>query len=373
MTDDSKLLTTPLHELHLAAKAKMVPFAGYSMPVQYPMGILKEHQHTREKVGLFDVSHMGQIRLTGDQAAKALEQLVPVDIVDLPLFKQRYALFTNEQGGVLDDLMVTRIEDGLFLVVNAACKQQDIAHLQTHLTDQCHIEVLENHALLALQGPLAKTVMQTLAPETTQMTFMTARYLTLAGIEVFVTRSGYTGEDGFEISVPAAHAVELAQRLLADEAVEWIGLGARDSLRMEAGLCLYGHELAPDISPVEAKLNWALSPTRRAKGSRPGGYLGVDSILQQLQEGISRQRVGIQPEGKMPVRDGAVLMDSVGEVVGVVTSGGYSPTLNKPIAIGLVSTSSAVIGTTLFALVRNKKVAVEVVALPFVRQNYYRG
>lgn len=373
MSDNDSLLTTPLNELHLAAGAKMVPFAGYSMPVQYPMGILKEHQHTRQKAGLFDVSHMGQIRLIGDQAAQALEKLVPVDIVDLPLFKQRYALFTNSEGGVLDDLMVTRIESGLFLVVNAACKQQDIAHLENHLADVCDIEVLADRALLALQGPEAKTVMAKLAPESTEMVFMTAKDLTIDGIDCFVTRSGYTGEDGFEISVAAAQASALAEKLLAEQAVEWIGLGARDSLRLEAGLCLYGHELATDISPVEAKLNWALSPARRVSGSRPGGYLGAEVIMQQLADGVSRYRVGIQPQGKMPVRDGATLVNGDEEIVGVVTSGGFSPSLNKPIAVGLVDATVSTVDTELFAKVRNKLVAVKVVALPFVKQNYYRG
>jgi len=373
MSDDANLLTTPLYELHLAAGAKMVPFAGYAMPVQYPMGILKEHLHTRKKAGLFDVSHMGQIHLKGADAAAALEQLVPVDIVDLPRMKQRYALFTHEQGGVLDDLMVTRLDTGLFLVVNAACKSQDIAHLQRHLSEQCKIEVLDDRALLALQGPEAKTVMQKLAPDVADMTFMTAKNLTLAGIDCLVTRSGYTVEDGFEISVPALKAKELAQHFLAESDVEWIGLGARDSLRLEAGLCLYGHELSPDITPVEAKLNWALSPARRANGIRAGGYLGAETIMKQFQDGVARQRVGIQPEGKMPVRAGAVLQNGSGEVVGVVTSGGFSPTLNRPIAVALVDSDAAAVATKLYASVRNKKVAVSVVALPFVKQNYYRG
>lgn len=373
MSDNDGLLTTPLNALHLAAGAKMVPFAGYLMPVQYPMGILKEHQHTRQKAGLFDVSHMGQIRLLGEQAALALEKLVPVDMVDLPLLKQRYALFTNEEGGVLDDLMVTRIENGLFLVVNAACKQQDISHLQNHLAAVCDIEVLTDRALLALQGPMAKTVMAKLAPASADMVFMTAKVLQVAGIECFVTRSGYTGEDGFEISVAADQATALAEKLLAEDDVEWIGLGARDSLRLEAGLCLYGHELAVDISPVEANLKWALSPARRASGTRPGGYLGSEVILQQLETGVSRCRVGIQPQGKMPVREGAELINASGETVGVVTSGGFSPTLNKPIAMGLVDVGVSALDTELFAKVRNKEIAVKVVTLPFVKQNYYRG
>lgn len=371
MSETSPLNTTPLNAMHLAAGAKMVPFAGYEMPVSYPMGILKEHLHTRSHAGLFDVSHMGQIKLVGEGAAEALEKLVPVDIVDLPLMKQRYALFTNEQGGVLDDLMVTRAEDHLFLVVNAGCKQQDIAHLQHHLSGVCEVQVLHDHALLALQGPSAKTVMAKLAPQAADMVFMTAQSLSVQGIDCFVTRSGYTGEDGYEISVHQDQAEALAKLLLAEDEVEWIGLGARDSLRLEAGLCLYGHELSPNITPVQANLNWALSKSRRADGVRPGGYLGADVIMAQLKQGAAMTRVGIQPEGKMPVRDGAELVDENDKTVGTVTSGGFSPSLGRPIAMGLIATEST--QTTLFAIVRNKKVPVSLVKLPFVKQNYYRG
>lgn len=367
------LLRTPLYDLHQELGAKLVEFAGYEMPVQYPLGVKKEHLHTRAAAGLFDVSHMGQVKLSGAKAAQALEKLVPVDIVDLPQMRQRYALFTNEQGGVLDDLMVTNAGDFLFLVVNAACKEQDIAHLQNHLEGECNIEVLDDRALLALQGPQAARIMTQLAPESAQMVFMTAKWLLLDGIECFVTRSGYSGEDGFEISVPAKQAEHLARVLLADDDVEMIGLGARDSLRLEAGLCLYGHELSPEITPVEASLNWALSKARRADGIRPGGYLGDKTIMQQLAQGVSRKRVGIQALGKMPVRDPAELFDADNNLIGFVSSGGFGPSVNAPIAIGFVSTELAVNGTHLFAKVRNKLVEVEVVGLPFIQANYYRG
>ena len=372
-SNDITLKKTPLHSLHQELGAKLVPFAGYAMPVQYPLGIKKEHLHTRMKAGLFDVSHMGQVLLKGKNAAAALETLVPVDIIDLPKMQQRYALFTNEQSGVMDDLMVTNAGEYLFLVVNAACKEQDIAHLQKNIADQCEIEVLEDRALLALQGPMAGAVLAKLAPESAEMVFMTAKTLVLNGVECFVTRSGYTGEDGFEISVANSEAEALARALLADDAVEMIGLGARDSLRLEAGLCLYGHELDSDISPVEASLLWALSKSRRADGIRPGGYLGAEIIMAQISQGVGRKRVGLKPLGKMPVRDGAEIVDENDDVIGLVTSGGFGVTLNCPIAMGYVPTEFAQIGTILQALVRNKKVPLEVVKLPFVKQNYYRG
>lgn len=372
-SETSSLKRTPLFNLHQELGAKIVPFAGYEMPVQYPLGIKKEHLHTREKAGLFDVSHMGQVLLKGKRAARALERLVPVDIVGLGKMRQRYALFTNEKGGVMDDLMVTNTGDHLFLVVNAACKNQDINHLQQHLSDQCQIEVLEDHALLALQGPKAAEVLAKLAPESADMVFMTAKNLKLNGVDCFVTRSGYTGEDGFEISVPNSEAEALARTLLADDDVEAIGLGARDSLRLEAGLCLYGHDLSNDISPVEASLLWALSKPRREGGGRPGGYIGAPEIMSQMTNGVTRKRVGIKALGKMPVRDGAELVDENDEVVGVVTSGGFGPSVGAPVAMGYVPTAMAQEGVQLNALVRNKKVPVEIVKLPFVKQNYFRG
>ena len=374
MSIDKKIRTTSLYQMHLDAGAKMVPFAGYEMPVSYPLGIKKEHIHTREKAGLFDVSHMGQIRLVGKNAKRALESLVPVDIIDLPLMKLRYALFTNKDGGVMDDLMVTNLGDeDLFLVVNAACKEADFEHLLNTIGVECKVEFLEDVALLALQGPKAHEVLAEITPYTSEMTFMTAKQLVINGINCFITRSGYTGEDGFEISLPAKDAEDLAKLLLSNEEVEWVGLGARDSLRLEAGLSLYGHELDNDHSPVESSLNWALSKVRRTGGERQGGYLGDDIIMSHLNDGSESKVVGLQPEGRMPVRDGALIEDDLGNEVGKVTSGGFGPSLEKPIAIARVDTHYIENQSKLFALVRGKKIAVEIVRLPFVKQNYYRG
>jgi aminomethyltransferase len=367
------LARTPLYNLHVELGARMVPFAGYEMPVQYPSGVLKEHNHTRTQAGLFDVSHMGQVRLSGPDAAAALETLVPVDIIDLPLNTQRYALFTNEQGGVLDDLMVSNGGDHLFVVVNAACKEQDVEHMRRHIGDRCRIEVLGDRALLALQGPAAVTVMGRLAPETAKMIFMQSGKVTLAGAECYISRSGYTGEDGFEISVPNDRAEEVARLLLAQPEVAPIGLGARDSLRLEAGLCLYGHDMDTNTTPVEASLAWALSKPRRADGARPGGYLGAEAILRQLTEGAERKRVGLLVKDRMPVREGAELVDMNGVVIGKVTSGGFGPTVGGPVAMGYVTTPNAKIGTALQAIVRGKPVAVEVAKTPFTPQRYYRG
>jgi aminomethyltransferase len=373
-TPDTPTLHTPLYGLHVELGAKMVPFAGYAMPVQYPTGIIKEHTHTRTQAGLFDVSHMGQVRLVGADAAAALETLVPVDIIDLPAGMQRYALFTNEAGGVMDDLMVANMGDGsLFVVVNAACKAQDIAHMQQHLAGRCTVEVLDERALLALQGPAAGAVMARLAPATADMIFMNFTTVTLAGVECYISRSGYTGEDGFEISVPADQAEVLARELLAQPEVLPIGLGARDSLRLEAGLCLYGHDLDVHTSPVESSLLWALSKVRRADGARPGGYPGAAVILGQIASGVAKKRVGLRPNSRVPVREGAELVDAAGRVVGVVTSGGFGPTLEAPVAMGYVETSLAQPGTALAAMVRGKPVPVEVVRTPFVAQRYYRG
>lgn len=373
MTQAESQLRTPLYDLHLELGAKMVPFAGYSMPVSYPMGIVAEHQHTRSEAALFDVSHMGQLRISGKQAAQALESIMPVDVVDLQTMKQRYALLTNQQGGVMDDLMVTNAGDHYFVVVNAACKSQDIEHMQQQIGDRCEIEVLDNAALLALQGPRAKDVMARLAPDSSSMVFMTAANLVIGGIACFVTRSGYTGEDGFEISVAAEKAETLAKLLLEQPEVQPVGLGARDTLRLEAGLCLYGHDLDAETTPVESSLLWALSKSRRGDGVRPGGYSGAEVILKQISEGVERKRVGIKPEGRMPVREGAILLDEAGEVVGKVTSGGFGPTVNAPVAMGYVSTQYAVPQTRLYAEVRQRKIAVDVIKLPFVQQNYFRG
>ncbi len=368
-----ELLKTALHDLHVELGARMVPFAGYAMPVQYPMGIVKEHNYTRQNAGLFDVSHMGQVRISGDNAAAALETLMPVDIVDLGEMRQRYALLTNDRGGIMDDLMVTNVGGYLFLVVNAACKQQDIQHLQQHIGGDCEIEVLEDYALLALQGPQAAAVMARLAPDSQQMVFMTAAHLEIDGISCFVTRSGYTGEDGFEISVHNDEAERLARTLLVQPEVEPVGLGARDSLRLEAGLCLYGHDLDTQTTPVESSLLWALSKSRRADGERAGGYPGADIILRQISEGVTRKRVGLKPEGRMPVREGATLLDAEGKEIGHVSSGGFGPTVEAPVAMGYVDIDYVAVDTQLFALVRNKKVPVTVVKLPFVPQRYYRG
>ena len=370
---EAPLLRTPLYDLHVSLGAKMVPFAGYEMPVQYPSGIIKEHTHTRTQAGLFDVSHMGQVFLVGADAAAALETLVPVDIIDLPQGMQRYAVFTNDAGGVMDDLMVANFGDRLFVVVNAACKEQDIAHMQKHLSGRCKVEVLADRALLALQGPAAGAVMARLAPETAKMVFMNTATVTLVGVECFISRSGYTGEDGFEISVPADKADALARELLSHPEVAPIGLGARDSLRLEAGLCLYGHDLDQNTTPVESSLLWALSKPRRADGARPGGYPGADVILGQIASGVARKRVGLRPNARVPVREGAELVDADGRKVGVVTSGGFGPTLEAPVAMGYVETAFAKVGTALNAIVRGKPVPVEVAATPFVPQRYYRG
>jgi len=367
------LAKTPLHALHLELGGKMVPFAGYEMPVQYPAGILKEHNHTRSQAGLFDVSHMGQVRLVGADAAAALESLVPVDVIGLGAGRQRYALFTNEAGGILDDLMITNAGDHLFVVVNAACKVQDTARMIEHLSGRCKVEALEDRGLLALQGPAAAAALERLAPEVAKLTFMTAAAVTIVGADCFVTRSGYSGEDGFEISVPAESAEALARALLEQPEVEAIGLGARDSLRLEAGLCLYGHDIDETTTPVEGSLTWALSKVRRKGGEREGGYPGAETILRQLEEGAPRRRVGIRPEGRAPVREGCELTDTDGRVVGKVTSGGFGPTFGGPVAMGIVETGLAKADTALQAVVRGKPQPVTVAKLPFVQQNYYRG
>ncbi|MGA8137708.1 MULTISPECIES: glycine cleavage system aminomethyltransferase GcvT [Pseudomonas] len=369
------LKQTPLHALHLQLGARMVPFAGYDMPVQYPLGVMKEHQHTREKAGLFDVSHMGQIRLVGAAAAKALEALVPVDIIDLPVGMQRYAMFTNEAGGILDDLMVANLgNDELFLVVNAACKEQDLAHLQKHLGHLCEVlPLFEERALLALQGPAAVSVLARLAPEVTKMTFMQFASVRLLGVDCYVSRSGYTGEDGFEISVPAASAEALARSLLAETEVEAIGLGARDSLRLEAGLCLYGHDMNSETTPVEASLLWAISKVRRVDGARAGGFPGAETVFAQQQQGVSRKRVGLLPQERTPVREGAEIVDQDGQVIGNVCSGGFGPTLGAPLAMGYVDSSQAALDSEVWAIVRGKRVPLKVSKMPFVPQRYYRG
>ncbi len=371
--DTAALLKTPLHALHLELGAKMVPFAGYDMPVQYPTGVMTEHRHTRTAAGLFDVSHMGQVLLVGDDAAAALETLVPVDIVGLELFKQRYALFTDDNGGILDDLMVARRTDGLFVVVNAGCRDQDIAHMQKHLGGRCEVRPLPDQALLALQGPQAVTALSRLNADVAKLVFMTGGFFDLDGIPTFVTRSGYTGEDGYEISVAADRSVELARKLLAQPEVKPIGLGARDSLRLEAGLCLYGHDIDTTTTPVEASLTWAIQKVRRAGGERAGGYPGAAVVDRQLAEGASRKRVGLVGSERMPVREGAKLVNEAGEEVGVVTSGTLGPTVNKPVALAYVTKAHAALGTQLFALVRDKRTPMTVASTPFTPNGYFRG
>jgi aminomethyltransferase len=365
--------------MHIAAGARMVPFAGYEMPVQYPAGVLKEHLHTREKAGLFDVSHMGQADIRPrdgkmETAALALETLVPVAVLGLKEGRQRYALFTNENGGIIDDLMIAHRGDQFFLVVNAACKEGDIAHMRRHLEGACEITVRDDRALLALQGPKAEAVLSALAPEAAEMKFMDSRALTIDGAECIVSRSGYTGEDGYEIAVPAGKAEALAEKLLADDDVQWIGLGARDSLRLEAGLCLYGNDLDEKTTPVESSVEWAIQKARRRGGEREGGFPGADIILDQLEKGAEKRRVGLKPEGRAPVRAGAELFAEAegGEAIGSVTSGGFGPSANHPVAMGMVPTGLSKEGTTLYAEVRGKRLPVTVAALPFVKQTYKR-
>jgi aminomethyltransferase len=364
------LKATPLDALHRELGAKMVPFAGYAMPVQYPMGVLKEHLHTREHAGLFDVSHMGQCRIRGDNRAEALEGLVTGDIQGLKPGRQRYTLFTDDQGGILDDLMVSNAGDHLYVVVNAAVKEADFARLKAHLEPRgCSVEILEDRALLALQGPAAARVMEHLAPASTALVFMDAGPLEVNGVPCFVTRSGYTGEDGFEISVPAGQAEHLARHILEQKGVAPIGLGARDSLRLEAGLCLYGSDIDTTTSPVEAGLTFAIAKRRREEG----GFPGVEEILAQLKNGAARKRVGIRPVGRAPARAHTEIQDETGHKIGEITSGGFGPSVDGPIAMGYVETVHAKPGTPLHLIVRGKAMAAEVVALPFVEQRHYRG
>jgi aminomethyltransferase len=377
--DQSPLQTTPLHALHVASGGKMVPFAGYDMPVQYSTGVLREHLHTREAAGLFDVSHMGQIALRpksgrSEDAALALERLVPQDILAVPPGRQRYAQFTNGEGGILDDLMVANFGDHLFLVVNAACKLEDEAHLRAKLSDVCVIEPLGNRALIALQGPKAESVLAKFCAEAPSMRFMDAGPHQLDGIECFVSRSGYTGEDGFEISVPAGQAERLARALLANSDVLPIGLGARDSLRLEAGLCLYGHDIDTSTTPVEGALEWSIQKSRRHGGARAGGFPGAERILAQLEKGAPRRRVGLRPEGRAPVREGAALFaDATStEQIGAVTSGGFGPSLNAPVTMGYLPTSQAAIGGLVFAELRGQRLPLRVVSMPFVPNTYKR-
>ena len=365
------LKRTPLHALHKELGARLVPFAGYEMPVQYPTGILVEHAQTRTAAGLFDVSHMGQVRLTakpGQNAAKALETIVPGDIAGLQPGQQRYTQFTNDAGGILDDLMVTSTGDHLLLVINAACKDADLAHIQKHLSATCEIEPMFSRGLLALQGPQASQALARLVPAAATMTFMTGAFFTIEGAECYVTRSGYTGGDGYEISTPADATDAIARKLLAQPEVKPIGLGARDSLRLEAGLCLYGHDIDTTTTPVEAVLLWSVGKERRVQGGFPGAAV----IQKQIAEGASRKRVGILPEGKAIAREGAEIVIG-GKTVGKITSGGFSPTLGRAIAMGYVEKAQSANGTKVELLVRGKPAPAEIVPMPFVKHAYYRG
>jgi aminomethyltransferase len=376
---DIPLKRTPLYALHVAAGAKMVPFAGYEMPVQFPAGVLKEHLHTRSSAGLFDVSHMGQILLrakSGDNrdAALALERLVPQDIVAIAPGRQRYGQFTNEAGGILDDLMVANFGEALFLVVNAACKDADEALLREKLSDTCVIEPLADRALLALQGPKAQAVLGKFSAGVAEMKFRDAGPRKVAGHDCFVSRSGYTGEDGYEISVPAAQAEQLARLLLTDENVLPIGLGARDSLRLEAGLCLCGHDIDATTTPVESALEWSIQKSRRKGGARAGGFAGAEKILAQLESGTPSRRVGLRADGRAPVREGALLFaDATSPTsIGKVTSGGFGPSLNAPVAMGYLPAALAHVGTQVFAEVRGQRLPLKVAATPFVPNTYKR-
>lgn len=366
-----KLLTTPLHGLHLELGAKMVPFAGYGMPVQYARGIIHEHLHTRQHSGLFDVSHMGQISVEGEFAVADLERLMPIDLDTLPVNHQRYSLLTNDAGGVRDDLMICRRgEQAFLLVVNAACKHDDLAYLACHISETTRLELLEGRALLALQGPKSAEIMTHLSPQLSDLAFMQATEVALCGCQCFVTRSGYTGEDGFEISLSATDAEGVARGLLDFEQVEMIGLGARDSLRLEAGLCLYGHELNAQISPIEAGLNWVIAASRRIGAKKAAGFPGAEQILQQISGKLRRKRVGLRSQERAPIRAGTALVSSNGEAAGEVTSGSYSPSTEVAIAMAYVAVELAKPGTVLTALIRGKERTVEVVDLPFVSHHY---
>jgi aminomethyltransferase len=378
-SETSSLKRTPLHALHVARGGRMVPFAGYDLPAQSAAGVMKEHLHTRSRAGLFDVSHMGQIALRAksgrvEDAAAALERLVPQDIIGVAPGRQRYAQFTNERGGILDDLMVANFAHYLLLVVNAACKTDDEAHLRAHLSKTCIIESLPDRALIALQGPKAETVLSKFCTDAPAMRFMDAGPRRVDGIDCFVSRSGYTGEDGFEISVPAGRAEALAAALLDNSDVLPIGLGARDSLRLEAGLCLYGHDIDATTTPAEAALQWSIQKSRRNGGARAGGFFGADVILAQLENGAPRRRVGLKPEGRAPVREGAPLFAdaSSDQQIGAVTSGGFGPSINAPIAMGYLPAPQATHGGTVFAELRGQRLPLRITPMPFVPNTYKR-
>ncbi|MCT8328309.1 glycine cleavage system aminomethyltransferase GcvT [Albidovulum sediminis] len=372
------LKRTVLYDLHIALGGKMVPFAGYEMPVQYPMGVLKEHLHTRSHAGLFDVSHMGQVILRPKSgavadAALAFERLVPVDVAGLAEGRQRYGMFTDEAGGILDDLMFANRGDHLFVVVNAGCRDQDIAHMRAHLADACEVEEITDRALVALQGPAAEAALARLLPGAAAMSFMQVAILDWDGVEIWVSRSGYTGEDGYEISVPDAQARAFCEALLAMEEVAPIGLGARDSLRLEAGMCLYGHDIDTTTSPVEANLSWAIQKARRAGGARAGGFPGAGRILRELAEGPARRRVGLKPEGRAPMREGTQVFAAAegGEPIGAITSGGFGPSIEGPMAMAYLPATLAE-GATVYGDVRGKRLPATIVPMPFLPNRFKR-
>ncbi len=373
----SDLARTPLYDLHIELGAKMVPFAGYEMPVQYPLGVMKEHQQTREGAGLFDVSHMGQVILRGssyDDIALAFEQMIPVDVLGLKEGRQRYGFFTNDSGGVEDDLMFANRGDHIFVVVNAACKDADIARMNKALRSSVSVDVITDRALIALQGPKAEAVMAELNPACADMKFMDVATVDLDGSSCWISRSGYTGEDGYEISVPEGDVVDLVNKLLKHPDVEAIGLGARDSLRLEGGLCLYGHDIDTTTTPVEAGLTWGMQKARRSGGAREGGFPGAETILSELNNGASRKRVGLLPEGRAPMREGVPLYASNegGDQIGTITSGGFGPTVGGPVAMGYVPSDLSTQGTTVFGELRGKRQPLTVTPLPFTPANFKR-
>jgi aminomethyltransferase len=375
LSADTALLNTPLNALHIELGARMVPFAGYSMPVQYPMGLMAEHHHTRAEAGLFDVSHMGQLRLVGPDAAAAFESLMPVDVIDLPVGKQRYGLLLTDAGTIIDDLMFVNRGTDIFVIVNGACKVNDIAHIQARIGSRCQVIPMPERALLALQGPKAVTALTRLLPGVEKLVFMTGSAFECQGAELFVTRSGYTGEDGFEISIGNEHVDSFARALLAQAEVKPIGLGARNSLRLEAGLCLYGNDIDTTTTPIEAGLNWAIQKVRRTGGARAGGFPGAHIVLGQLDGTypLQRKRVGLIAQERIPVREHVELQNTQGTKIGEVSSGLLGPTANVPVGMGYVDAASASLGTVVNAMVRGKAVPMIVSAMPFVPNRYYRG
>ena len=373
--DTTALLNTPLNALHLELGARMVPFAGYSMPVQYPMGLMAEHIHTRSEAGLFDVSHMGQLRLVGTDAASAFESLMPVDVIDLPVGKQRYGLLLTDEGNIIDDLMFVNRGTDIFVIVNGACKVNDIAHIQGRIGAKCQVIPMPERALLALQGPKAVDVLSRMVPGVEKLVFMSGASFDWQSADLFITRSGYTGEDGFEISVHNDQADLFARALLAQAEVKPIGLGARNSLRLEAGLCLYGNDIDTSTTPIEAGLNWAIQKVRRTGGARAGGFPGADIVLGQLDgsRSLTRKRVGLIAQERVPVREHVELQNTQGVKIGEVSSGLLGPSANVPVAMGYVDVASASLGTVVNAMVRGKAVPMTVSAMPFVPNRYYRG